>query len=184
MKLNYSAFEEKMKKSIGALEENLDTIRASQANPAVLAKISFEYYGAPTPINTMADIRCADSKTLTITPYDGTTLKAIEKAIQTSDLGINPSNDGRMIRLVFPQLTEERRKELQKNVQKMGEEGKVAIRNIRRDANDAIKKMKKDSTITEDEVKQSEKEVQDVTDKYIKLIDSIVSAKEKEIMHI
>ncbi len=184
MKLNYSAYEEKMKKSIGALEENLDTIRASQANPAVLAKVTFEYYGSPTPVNTMADIRCADSKTLTITPYDSTTLKAIEKAILTSDIGINPSNDGRMIRLVFPQLTEERRKELQKNVQKMGEEGKVAIRNIRRDANDAIKKMKKDGTITEDEIKLSEKEVQDVTDKYIKQIDTIVSAKEKEIMHI
>lgn len=184
MKLNYSAYEEKMKKSIFALEENLDTIRASQANPAVLAKISFEYYGAPTPINTMADIRCADSKTLTITPYDSTTLKAMEKAIQTSDLGINPSNDGRMIRLVFPQLTEERRRELQKNVQKMGEEAKVAIRNIRRDANDAIKKMKKEGTITEDEIKASEKDVQDVTDKYIKQVETTVSAKEKAIMHI
>ena len=184
MKLNYSVFEEKMKKSIFALEETLDTIRASQANPAVLAKITFEYYGAPTPINTMADIRCADSKTLTITPYDSTTLKAIEKAILTSDIGINPSNDGRMIRLVFPQLTEERRRDLSKSVQKMGEEGKVAIRNIRRDANDAIKKMKKEGTITEDEVKTSEKEVQDVTDKYIKQIDAIVTAKEKEIMHI
>lgn len=184
MKLNYAPFEQKMKKSIAALEENLDTIRASQANPAVLAKISFEYYGAPTPINTMADIRCADSKTLTITPYDSTTLKAIEKAILTSDLGINPSNDGRLIRLVFPQLTEERRRDLTKNVQKMGEEGKVAIRNIRRDANDAIKKMKKEGSITEDEIKTSEKEVQDVTDKYIKQIDAIVTAKEKEIMHI
>ena len=141
MKLNYSAFEEKMKKSLAALGENLDTIRASQANPAVLAKISFEYYGAPTLVNTMADIRCADSKTLTITPYDATTLKAIEKAILTSDLGINPSNDGRMIRLVFPQLTEERRRELQKGVQKMGEEAKVAIRNIRRDAGDDLKKV-------------------------------------------
>lgn len=184
MKLNYAPFEQKMKKSIAAFEENLDTIRASQANPAVLAKITFEYYGAPTPINTMADIRCADSKTLTITPYDSTTLKAIEKAILTSDIGINPSNDGRIIRLVFPQLTEERRRDLSKSVQKMGEEGKVAIRNIRRDANDAIKKMKKEGTITEDEIKTSEKEVQDVTDKYIKQIDAIVTAKEKEIMHI
>ena len=184
MKLNYEPFEQKMKKSIAAFEENLDTIRASQANPAVLAKITFEYYGAPTPINTMADIRCADSKTLTITPYDSTTLKAIEKAILTSDIGINPSNDGRIIRLVFPQLTEERIRDLSKSVQKMGEEGKVAIRNIRRDANDAIKKMKKEGTITEDEIKTSEKEVQDVTDKYIKQIDAIVTAKEKEIMHI
>lgn len=184
MKLNYSPFEEKMKKSLAALGENLDTIRASQANPAVLAKISFEYYGSATPVNTMADIRCADSKTLTITPYDASTLKAIEKAILTSDLGINPSNDGRMIRLVFPQLTEERRRELQKMVQKMGEESKVAVRNIRRDANDAIKKMKKDGTITEDEIKQSEKEVQDVTDKYIKQIEVTVSEKEKAIMHI
>ena len=184
MKLNYSAFEEKMKKSIFALEENLDTIRASQANPAVLAKISFEYYGAPTPINTMADIRCADSKTLTITPYDSTTLKAMEKAIQTSDLGINPSNDGRMIRLVFPQLTEERRRELQKNVQKMGEEAKVAIRNLRRTANDDIKKQKKDGILTEDDVKNAEKAVQDITDKFIKNIETITSAKEKAVMKV
>ncbi len=184
MKLDYSAFEAKMKKSLAALEENLDTIRASQANPAVLAKISFEYYGAPTPVNTMADIRCADAKTLTITPYDSSTLKAIEKAILSSDLGINPTNDGRIIRLVFPQLTEERRRELQKSVQKMGEEAKVAIRNIRRDANDAIKKMKKDGLITEDEIKQSEKEVQDVTDKYIKNIETVIAAKEKSVMQI
>ena len=184
MKLDCKSYEEKMKKSIDSYENALSLIRAGRANPMLVNGISFEYYGAPTPINTMADIRCADSKTLTITPYDSTTLKAIEKAILTSDIGINPSNDGRMIRLVFPQLTEERRRDLSKSVQKMGEEGKVAIRNIRRDANDAIKKMKKEGTITEDEVKTSEKEVQDVTDKYIKQIDAIVTAKEKEIMHI
>ena len=184
MKLNYSVFEEKMKKSIFALEENLDTIRASQANPAVLAKITFEYYGAPTPINTMADIRCADSKTLTITPYDSTTLKAIEKAILTSDLGINPSNDGRMIRLVFPQLTEERRKDLTKQVKKYAEDAKVAMRNIRRDGMDYIKKLKKNSEITEDEQKKAEKDLQDMLDKYIKKADEALAAKEKELMSI
>ena len=182
MKLDCSAFEAKMKKSIAALEENLDTIRASQANPAVLAKVSFEYYGAPTPINTMADIRCADAKTLTITPYDASTLKAIEKAILASDLGINPTNDGRIIRLVFPQLTEERRRELQKSVQKMGEEAKVAVRNIRRDAIDKCKDMKKKSEMTEDEQKASEKSVQDLTDKYIKEVDNVTAKKSAEIM--
>ena len=184
MKLNYSAFESKMKKSLLALEENLDTIRASQANPAVLAKITFEYYGAPTPINTMADIRCADSKTLTITPYDASTLKAMEKAILASDVGITPTNDGKVIRLVFPQPTEERRKELAKQVQKMGEDAKVAIRNVRRDANDLCKKMKKDGEMTEDEQKASEKSIQDLTDKYVKDVDAVTSKKEKEIMQI
>lgn len=177
-------YEEKMKKTIGAYEYNLATIRAGQANAGVLNRVTFEYYGSPTPVNTMADIRMVDSRTLTITPYDATTLKAIEKAILTSDIGINPSNDGKMIRLVFPQVTEERRKELTKQIQKMGEETKVIIRNIRRDANDAIKKQKKDGILTEDDVKSAEKQVQDLTDKYVKEVDVVSAKKEKEIMAI
>ena len=184
MKLNTKEFEEKMGKAISAYEQNIATIRAGQANTAVLAKINFEYWGAPTPLMSMADVRVADSKTITITPYDATALKAMEKAILTSDLGITPTNDGKVIRLVFPQPTEERRKELAKQVQKMGEDAKVAIRNIRRDANDLTKKMKKDGEMTEDEQKASEKSVQDLTDKYIKEIDSVTARKEKEIMQI
>ena len=173
-----------MQKTIAAFEENLATIRAGQANPAVLAKVTFEYYGAPTPLNTMADIKVADSKTVTITPYDRSTLKAIEKAILASDVGITPTNDGTLLRLVFPQLTEERRRELTKKVQKDAEDSKIAIRNIRREANDETKKQKKDGTMTEDEVKQSDKTVQDLTDKYIKKIDEIAAKKSAEIMKI
>ena len=184
MKLNTKDFEEKMKKSISAYEENLSVIRAGQANTAVLNKINFEYWGAPTPLNSMADIRVADAKTVTITPYDGSTLKEMEKAILASDLGITPTNDGKIIRIVFPQPTEERRRELVKQLQKLGEDAKVAIRNIRRDANDLCKKMKKDGEMTEDEQKTSEKSIQDLTDKYIKEIDAITSKKEKEIMQI
>ena len=184
MKLNTKDFEAKMQKSIAAYEENLTVIRAGQANTAVLAKVTFEYWGAPTPLTSMADIRVADSKTVTITPYDASTLKAMEKAILASDVGITPTNDGKVIRLVFPQPTEERRKELAKQVQKMGEDAKVAIRNVRRDANDLCKKMKKDGEMTEDEQKTSEKSVQDLTDKYIKEVDAITSKKEKEIMQI
>ena len=184
MKLNTKDFEARMGKAINAYEQNIATIRAGQANTAVLSKINFEYWGAPTPLMSMADVRVADSKTVTITPYDATTLKAMEKAILTSDLGITPTNDGKMIRLVFPQPTEERRKELVKQVQKMSEEAKVAIRNIRRDANDLCKKMKKDSEMTEDEQKASEKSVQDLTDKYIKDVDAVTARKEKEIMQI
>lgn len=184
MKLNVKDVEAKMQKSIESLEYNLASIRASQANARVLDRVSFEYYGAPTPVASMADIRVADARTLTIKPYDASTLKAIEKAILTSDVGITPSNDGTTIRLVFPQLTEERRKALSKQVQKMGEDAKVAIRNIRRDANDECKAMKKDGDMTEDEQKASEKSVQDATDKYIKMIDAVVEKKEKEIMEI
>ncbi|MGN1047454.1 MAG: ribosome recycling factor [Eubacteriales bacterium] len=184
MKLNVKDVEAKMQKSIESLEYNLASIRASQANARVLDRVSFEYYGAPTPVASMADIRVADARTLTIKPYDASTLKAIEKAILTSDVGITPSNDGTTIRLVFPQLTEERRKALSKQVQKMGEDAKVAIRNIRRDANDECKTMKKDGNMTEDEQKASEKSVQDATDKYIKMIDAVVVKKEKEIMEI
>ena len=184
MKLNTKEFEEKMGKAINAYEQNIATVRAGQASTAVLSKINFEYWGAPTSLMSMADVRVADSKTVTITPYDATTLKEMEKAILASDIGITPTNDGKMIRLVFPQPTEERRKELAKQVQKMGEEAKVAVRNIRRDANDLAKKMKKDGEMTEDEQKASEKSVQDLTDKYIKEIDGVTSKKEKEIMQI
>ena len=184
MKINTHEHEEKMKKAVAAYESNLSTIRAGQANPAVLAKVSFEYYGSPTPINTMADIRQADSRTLEIKPYDGSTLKAMEKAILASDVGITPANDGTKLRLVFPQPTEERRKELCKQVTKMGEDAKVAVRNIRRDANDAIKKAQKDSEMTEDEAKASEKSVQDLTDKFIKQIDAAVSKKQSDVMAI
>ena len=184
MNFNTKTYEEKMIKAIDAYEQNLSIIRAGQANTAVLSKVSFEYWGAPTLISTMADIRVADSKTVTVTPYDATTLKAMEKAILASDIGITPTNDGKIIRLVFPQPTEERRRELAKQVQKMGEDAKVAIRNIRRDANDAAKKMKKDGELTEDDVKNAEKSIQDLTDKYIKNVDAVSSRKEKEIMQI
>ena len=184
MAFNIKDFEEKMKKTIASYDYNLQSIRAGQANAGVLNRVTFEYYGSPTPVNTMADIRMADSRTLTITPYDASTLKAIEKAILMSDIGINPSNDGKMIRLVFPQVTEERRKELKKQIQKMGEDTKVIIRNIRRDANDAIKKSKKDGDLTEDDVKSAEKKVQDLTDNYIKEVDACSAKKEKEVMAI
>lgn len=184
MKLNTKDFETKMQKSVAAYQESLTVIRAGQANTAVLAKVTFEYWGAPTPITSMADIRVADTKTVTVTPYDASTLKAMEKAILASDVGITPTNDGKVIRLVFPQPTEERRKELAKQVQKMGEEAKVAIRNIRREANDLCKKMKKDGEMTEDEQKASEKSIQDLTDDYIKEIDGVTAKKDKEIMQI
>lgn len=184
MKLNTKDFETRMEKAIGALNNNFDTIRAGQANAAVLNRVSFEYYGAPTPLNSMADIRQADARTLVIKPYDGSTLKAMEKAILASDVGITPANDGQVIRLVFPQLTEERRKDLCKQVTKMAEEAKVAVRNIRRDANDTAKKMQKDGEMTEDEGKASEKAVQDLTDKFIKQIDAAAANKQKEVMAI
>ena len=184
MKLNTKTTEEKMQKSVAAYESNLSTIRASQANSAVVSKVKFEYYGAPTRIVDMASVAVTDPKTLTITPYDRSTLKAMVKAILASDIGITPTDDGSVIRLIFPQLTEEQRKTLAKQIQKMGEEARVAIRNVRREANDEIKKMKKDGEMTEDEQKASEKSVQDVTDKYIKQIDEITAKKEKEIMQI
>jgi ribosome recycling factor len=184
MKLNTLEHEEKMKKAIAAYESNLSIIRAGQANPAVLAKVSFEYYGAPTLLTSMADIKVVDSKTIMITPYDGSTLKAMDKAILASDIGITPTNDGKVIRLVFPQPTEERRKELSKQVDKSGEEAKVAVRNIRRDAMELCKKMKKNSEMTEDEQKASEKSIQDLTDKYVKMIDDITAKKVKEVMAI
>ena len=184
MKLNNKEYEEKMKKSISMYEHELATIRAGRANPAVLDKISVDYFGSPTPINQLAEVRLPDARTIAIQPWDASALKLIDRAIQASDLGITPVNDGKVLRLPFPQPTEERRKELNKQIQKMGEDAKVAIRNIRRDANDKCKDLKKKSEMTEDEQKQSEKAVQDMTDKYIKEIDVITTNKEKEIMAI
>ncbi|MBQ9760032.1 MAG: ribosome recycling factor [Clostridia bacterium] len=184
MKFNTKETEEKMTKSVSVYESNLSTIRASQANAAVVSKVMFEYYGAATKLVDMASVAVTDPKTLTITPYDRSTLKAMVKAILTSDVGITPQDDGSVIRLIFPPLTEEHRRGLGKQIQKMGEEARVAIRNIRRDANDDIKKQKKDGLMTEDEQKAGEKAVQDLTDRYIKMIDGITSKKEKEIMQI
>ena len=184
MKLNTKEFEERMTKAVAALNNNFDTIRAGRANAAVLNRVNFEYYGSPTPLNSMADIRLADARTLVIKPYDAGTLKAMEKAILASDVGITPTNDGQVIRLVFPQPTEERRKELCKQVSKLAEEAKVAVRNIRRDANEVAKKMQKDGEMTEDEWKASEKSTQELTDKYIKLIDADAAKKQSEVMAI
>ena len=184
MKLDTKEFEAKMNKSIDAYHNELDTVRAGRANPNVLSRINVDYYGSPTPINQIGTISVPDARTIVIQPWDSTTLKGIEKAILASDVGITPANDGKVIRLVFPQLTEDRRKELKKQVSKMGEDAKVAIRNIRRDAMDKAKDMKKNSEMTEDEQKASEKSVQDLTDKYIKEIDAITANKEKEIMEI
>ena len=184
MKLDTKDFEAKMKKTIASYTENLSTIRAGRANPDVLKKVSVDYYGSPTPIASIAEIKVADARTIVITAWDKSAMKGIEKAILTSDLGINPQNDGSCIRLSFPPTTEERRKELSKQISKLGEDAKVAIRNIRRDANDKVKAEKKNSTMTEDEAKQSDKLVQDLTDKFIKEIDSVTSLKTKEIMEI
>ena len=173
-----------MKKTIYTYSENLSTIRAGRANPDVLKKISVDYYGSPTPISSIAEIKVTDARTITITAWDKSIMKGIEKAILTSDLGINPQNDGSCIRLTFPPMTEERRKDLSKQISKMGEDAKVAIRNIRRDANDKVKADKKASVMTEDEAKQSDKLVQDLTDKFIKEIDTITTNKTKEIMEI
>ncbi|MBQ8733604.1 MAG: ribosome recycling factor [Anaerotignum sp.] len=184
MKLDTKEFETKMKKSIAAYQDALSVIRAGRANANVLAHVMVDYYGTPTAITQMAEVKVTDPKTLVIQPWDASTVKSIEKAIQASDVGINPQSDGKIIRLVFPQLTEERRKEIKKGLVKQSEEAKVAIRNIRRDANDKSKAMKKNGEMTEDELKSSDKAIQDLTDKYIKEIDAITADKEKEIMAI
>ena len=184
MKLDTRDYEVKMKKSIDAYKSELDTVRAGRANARVLDKVNVDYYGTPTPINQLGTISVPDARTLVIQPWDTTIVKDIEKAILASDIGITPANDGKVIRLVFPQLTEDRRKELKKQVSKLGEDAKVAIRNIRRDAMDKAKDMKKNGEMTEDEQKMSEKSIQDLTDKYIKEIDVITASKEKEIMEI
>ena len=184
MKLDTKEYESKMVKSVASYKENLSTIRAGRANPDVLKKIEVDYYGSPTAISSIAEIKVVDARTITITAWDKSAMKGIEKAILTSDLGIHPQNDGSCIRLNFPPMTEERRKELSKQVAKLGEDAKVAIRNIRRDANDKTKAMKKSSEMTEDEAKTSDKNIQDLTDKFIKEIDNVTAAKTKEIMEI
>lgn len=184
MKLKLDEFETKMKKSVSAYSDNLSTVRAGRANPEILSRVSVEYYGAPTPISQVAEIRAADARTLIVSPWDPSTLKSIERAILASDVGLPPQNDGKVIRIAVPQLTEERRKELKKQVEKMGEEAKVAIRNIRRDAMDKAKANKKAGEMTEDEEKQASKDVQNLTDKYIKEIDTVSEHKIKEIMSI
>ncbi|MBQ3229436.1 MAG: ribosome recycling factor [Clostridia bacterium] len=178
------SYEEKMKKSISVLEEDFATIRVGRASAKVLDKITVSYYGSATSIDGVATIKASDARTLVITPWEASMLKEIEKAILASDVGITPTNDGKCIRLVFPALTEERRKELTKKTAKMGEDCKVAIRNIRREANDAAKAMKKNSEITEDDLKSAEKTIQDTTDKLIKEVDAVVARKDKEIMEI
>ena len=184
MSADIKSYDERMKKTIEVVKSNFTSVRAGRANAGVLDRITVEYYGAPTPLNQVANISSPDPRTQTIQPYDMSLLKVIEKAIQTSDLGINPQNDGRLIRLSFPQLTEERRKDLTKQVRKYGEEGKVALRNIRRDAMDEIKKLTKKSELTEDDQKQLEKELQDLTDKRCKDIDELTAKKEKELMAV
>ena len=177
-------FKNRMIKTASVLSTQFDTVRAGRANAAVLDQIEVDYYGTPTPIRQIASISSPDARTLLIQPWDDSTLKLIEKAILTSELGINPQNDGRVIRLVFPQLTEERRKELAKQVRKYGEEAKVAVRNIRRDAMDTFKKEQKKGEITEDDLKDLEKDMQKLTDDYIKEVDKLTAAKEKELFEI
>ena len=184
MSVDFKEFSKKMDRTLDYLGEEFDAVRAGRANPRVLDRITVEYYGSETALNGVATISSPDARTLVIQPWDGKLLKDIQKAIQTSDLGINPQNDGRVIRLVFPQLTEERRKDLIKQVKKYAEEAKVALRNIRRDGMNYVKKLKKNSEITEDDQKKGEKDLQDLLDQYIKKVDSALAAKEKELMAI
>ena len=180
----YEEYEDKMKKTVEVLQNHYTTIRAGRANPSILDQVKVEYYGTPTPINQIASIGTPDPRTLLIQPWDASSLKLIEKALQTSDLGINPANDGRVLRLVFPQPTEERRRELIKQIHKHAEEAKVAIRNIRRDAVESFKAQKKKGEITEDDLTDTEKELQKLTDDYIKELDKVAEKKEAEIKEI
>ena len=177
-------YEEKMEGVLTHLTKELASIRAGRANPAILDKVTVDYYGTSTPINQIAAVSVAEARVLTISPWDASLMHAIEKAILTSDIGINPTNDGRVMRLVFPAPTEERRKQLVKDALKLGEEGKIAVRNVRRDAIDKFKAMKKSSEITEDDLKGLEDSMQKITDKFVKEIDKICEAKNKEIMEI
>ena len=179
-KSDYVQYTDRMDKTIEVMQANFAAVRAGRANAAVLDQIRVDYYGTPTPINQIASIASPDPRTLTIQPWDGSTMKLIEKAIQQSDLGINPQNDGLLIRLLFPQLTEERRKELIKQIRKYGEESKTAIRNIRREAMDDFKKQQKKSEITEDDLKNAEKDIQKLTDDYVAEVETQVGKKEKE----
>ena len=182
--MDYTSLEEKMKKSVSVYEENLAEVRAGRANPSILNKIKVDYYGVPTPINQVAGISVPEARLIVIQPWDLGILKEIEKEILKSDIGINPNNDGKVIRLAFPELNEERRKELVKDIRKMAEEAKVAIRSIRREGIDIAKAEQKEGTITEDELKQAENEIQKMTDKKIDEIDKILEGKEKEIMSV
>ena len=174
----------KMKAAVEHLKEEYAAIRAGRANPAVLDKVKVDYYGAPTPVNQLAAVSVTEARTLTIQPWDASVLRQIEKAIQTSDIGINPQNDGKIIRLIFPPLTEDRRKEIVKDVQKIAEETKIQIRNVRRELIDKLKAMKKDGELTEDDLKQGEKKAQDLTDKYVKEVESVSAVKQKEILEM
>ena len=184
MAVDFKEHARRMEKALEHLNEEFGAVRAGRANAKVLDRITVEYYGSETPLNGVATISSPDARTLVIQPWDTKLLKDIAKAIQISDLGINPQNDGRVIRLVFPQLTEDRRKELVKQIKKYAEEAKVAMRNIRRDGMDYVKKLKKNSEITEDDQKKAEKDLQDLLDKYIKKVDAATAAKEKELMAI
>ena len=184
MKLDTKEFETKMQKTLTALSTDFESIRVGRANPTVLNRIMVDYWGVPTPITQIGEVKVPDARTLLSTPWESNLLKTIERAINESDLGINPQNDGKSIRLVFPQLTEERRRDLQKQVAKLGEDSKVAIRNIRREANELAKKMQKASEMTEDEQKASEKDIQTLTDTYIKKAEEAVEKKNKDIMEI
>ena len=184
MAVDFKEFTRKMDKTLEILQEDFGAVRAGRANARVLDRIVVEYYGVDTPIGQVGTISSPDARTLVIQPWDGSLLKKIEKAIQTSDLGINPQNDGRVIRLVFPQLTEERRRELTKQVKKYGEDAKVAIRNVRRDAVDFVKKAQKKGELTEDDQKKAEKDIQGLTDKYVKKVDEMCGKKDQELMEI
>ncbi len=182
--MDYTNLKEKMEKAINAYNERLAEVRAGRANPAILNKVKIDYYGTPTPINQVAGVSVPEARLIVIQPWDASILKEIEKAILASDIGINPNNDGKVIRLAFPELNEDRRKELVKDIKKMAEEAKVVIRNIRRDGIDEAKASQKDGDMTEDELKQAENEIQKITDKSIEEIDNILEKKEKDIMSI
>ena len=184
MNADLNQFKEKMEKSVDSLASEYSTIRAGRANPHILDKISVDYYGQPSSLQSVANISVAEARTLMIQPWEASLIKEIEKAILTADLGLTPNNDGKVIRLTFPELTEERRKELVKNVKKKGEGAKVAIRNIRRDANDMIKKQQKANEISEDEQKDAESEIQKLTDQYVSQVDQMIEEKSKEIMTV
>ena len=184
MPVDFKEYARRMDKALEHVQEEFGAVRAGRANAKVLDRITVEYYGSETPLNGVATISSPDARTLVISPWDTKLLKDIQKAIQISDLGINPQNDGRVIRLVFPQLTEDRRKELVKQIKKYAEEAKVAMRNIRRDGMDYVKKLKKNSEITEDDQKKAEKDLQDLLDKMIRKVDEVTAAKEKELMAI
>lgn len=180
----YTHIEEKMKKAVSVLEDQLASVRAGRANPKILDKLLVEYYGVPTPVNQLANVMVPEARMITIQPWDASVLKEVEKAILKSDIGINPNNDGKLIRLVFPELTEERRKELVKEIKKMSEDSKIALRNVRRDGIEEFKAKQKASEITEDDLRNAEEQIQKITDKYVGLVEKAVADKEKEIMSI